>query len=60
MIRWNPLYHLLALYRACFPYERGTTFPVESAWIFGAIAAVVFVLGHGLFQSWKGRFADEV
>jgi len=56
----NPLFHLLALYRGCFVYESGAVFPLESLWIFALIAAGVFVVGHGCFHSWKGRFADEV
>ncbi len=56
----NPLYHLLALYRGVFAYERGARFPFESLGIFAAIAAGVFVLGHGCFHRWKGLFPDEV
>jgi len=56
----NPLYHLLALYRGCFVYEQGATFPFDSLWIFAAIALGVFVLGYGCFHRWKGQFSDEV
>jgi len=56
----NPLYHLLALYRACFVYEKGDVFPYDSLAIFAAIAVGVFVLGYGCFHAWKGQFADEV
>lgn len=59
-IYWNPLYHLLGLYRGCFPYQRGEPFPWNSAAIFAAIAIGTFILGHGCFQRWKGHFADEV
>ncbi|MBM4014636.1 MAG: hypothetical protein FJ293_06705 [Planctomycetes bacterium] len=59
-IRWNPLFHLLALWRGCFPYESGATFPWDSAAIFALIACGTFVVGHGCFQRWKGYFADEV
>lgn len=59
-IRWNPLYHLLALYRGVFAFERDVAFPWDSAAIFAAIALCTFVVGHGCFQRWKGQFADEV
>ncbi len=59
-MKWNPLYHLLALYRGCFAYERGARFPYDSLAIFTAIAVGVFILGHGCFHRWKGLFADEV
>jgi lipopolysaccharide transport system permease protein len=60
VVQWNPLFHLLALYRGCFPYEPGGAYPWRSAGIFAATALVVFVVGHGCFQRWKGQFADEV
>jgi|SoiMethySBSTD1v2_1073268.scaffolds.fasta_scaffold202601_3 ABC-type polysaccharide/polyol phosphate export permease len=56
----NPLYHLLAMYRGCFAYEEGATFPYESARVFTAIAFGVFLVGHACFHRWKGWFADEV
>ena len=56
----NPLYHLLALYRGCFTYEEGATFPYDSLWIFAAIALGVFLLGYGCFHRWRGLFPDEV
>ena len=56
----NPLYHLLALWRFAFCYERGVAFPQASLITFGITAIVVFVLGLGLFRRWKGLFADEV
>jgi len=56
----NPLYHLLALWRYAFCYERGVPFPQASLLTFGITAIVVFVLGLGLFRRWKGHFADEV
>ncbi len=59
-IQWNPLYHLLAIYRGCFPYELGESFPLRSVAIFAAIAVATFILGHGCFHRWKGHFADEV
>jgi len=59
-MKWNPMYHLLAVYRGCFSYEAGRPFPIDSLLIFAAIAAGVFLLGHGCFQRWKGQFADEV
>ncbi len=60
LVQWNPLFHLLALYRGCFPYEAGAAFPWDSAAIFAAIAFATVVVGHGCFQRWKGLFADEV
>jgi lipopolysaccharide transport system permease protein len=60
VVQWNPMYHLLALYRGCFAYEHGVAFPWGSAGIFAAIALATFVVGHGCFQRWKGQFADEV
>lgn len=59
-MQFNPLVHLLALYRACFRYEEGATLPLDSLGIFAAIAFATFVFGHGCFQRWKGQFADEV
>ncbi len=59
-IQWNPLYHLMALYRGCFPYEVDPEFPLRSAAIFAAIALGTFLVGHGCFHRWKGHFADEV
>jgi lipopolysaccharide transport system permease protein len=56
----NPLYHLLALWRFAFCYERDVAFPQESLLTFGITSIVVFVLGLGLFRRWKGHFADEV
>jgi ABC-type polysaccharide/polyol phosphate export permease len=56
----NPLYHLLALWRFAFCYERDVAFPQASLLTFGITAIVVFVLGLGLFRRWKGLFADEV
>ncbi len=60
MLRFNPLYHLLAMYRALFFDPVSTPFPWRSMLVFAAIAAVTFVLGHGFFVRAKGRFADEV
>lgn len=59
-IQWNPLYHLMGLYRGCFPFEPDVHFPWRSAAIFAAIALATFVVGHGCFHRWKGHFADEV
>jgi len=59
-VQWNPMFHLLALYRGCFRFEPGAPFPWRSAAIFAAIALGSFLVGHGCFQRWKGQFADEV
>jgi ABC-type polysaccharide/polyol phosphate export permease len=59
-MKCNPLYHLLAMYRAVFAYEAGTTFPLESLGIFAAIAVGTFLIGHGCFHLWKRGFPDEV
>ena len=56
----NPLYHLLAMYRGCFAYERAALFPFDAMRTFAWIALVTFLVGHGCFHSWKGHFADEV
>jgi len=56
----NPLFHLLALWRFAFCFERDVAFPQASLITFGIMAIVVFVLGLGLFRRWKGLFADEV
>jgi ABC-type polysaccharide/polyol phosphate export permease len=56
----NPLFHLFALWRYAFCYERGVAFPQSSLITFGITSFVVFVLGLGLFRRWKGSFADEV
>jgi ABC-type polysaccharide/polyol phosphate export permease len=60
LMQSNPLYHLLALYRAVFSGSPETVFPMMSLWIFAALATAMFVVGHGLFISCKGSFADEV
>jgi ABC-type polysaccharide/polyol phosphate export permease len=56
----NPLFHLLALWRFAFCFERGVPFPGDSLLVISITAAFVFVLGLGLFRRWKGLFADEV
>jgi len=59
-MKLNPMYHLMALYRGCFPYEKGASFPLDSLWKFALVAFGFFLLGHGCFHRWKGHFADEV
>jgi lipopolysaccharide transport system permease protein len=59
-MKFNPLYHLLALYRGCFTCEEGATFPLDSLWIFAAMAVGTFLVGYGCFRRWKGLFPDEV
>jgi ABC-2 type transport system permease protein len=59
-MKCNPMYHLLAMWRGVFAFESDARFPLDSLWIFAAIALCVFLLGHGCFHAWKGRFSDEV
>ena len=57
---FNPILHLLEMYRGIFSGSLEATFPLDSCLIFAGIAAVTFVVGHGAFVACKGHFADEV
>ena len=66
VMEFNPVYHLLAMYRACFPSTLdpaafgGPGFPWASCGIFAALSLVLFALGHKFFVTCKGLFPDEV
>jgi homopolymeric O-antigen transport system permease protein len=58
----NPVYHLMAMYRAIFVFEPRTMslFPWTSMAIFAAVAVVVAIAGYRIFIRYKVDFADEL
>ena len=60
LVEFNPVYHLLVMYRSVFRVDAGTAFPWNSCAIFAGISFVVLAVGHHLFVRSKGSFADEV
>lgn len=63
----NPMYHFMAMYRACFSCEpapgeawRVPAFPWGSCAVSAVLAVLVLALGHRIFVSCKGMFPDEV
>ncbi len=59
LMRSNPMFHLMEMYRACLVYDDGP-FPWDSAAIFTAMAIGVFLPGYAFFLATKDRFADEL
>lgn len=60
LMQWNPILHLLELYRGVFSASPNVPFPIPACLIFTAISVVTFVVGHAAFVACKGHFADEV
>ena len=59
LMKLNPMYHLMEMYRAALIYDYGST-PWNSVLIFAICAVAVFWPGHAFFVRTKGRFADEL
>jgi lipopolysaccharide transport system permease protein len=60
LMQFNPVFHLLEMYRACFPSAMNHAFPWASCGIFAALAVALFLGGYWLFSAAKNSFADEV
>src|SRR5439155_21621304 len=62
LLRVNPLFHLLAMYRAIFIFQPATLagFPWHSLAIFTCVAFVVAFAGYRVFVRFKADFADEL
>jgi ABC-type polysaccharide/polyol phosphate export permease len=62
LLELNPVYHLMALYRAILIFEPATlaSFPWDSMGIFGAVAFVLAFVGYRVFVRFKADFADEL
>jgi lipopolysaccharide transport system permease protein len=62
LLKVNPVYHLLAMYRAIFIFEPATMdgFPWASMGIFAAIAFTLAIVGYRVFVRFKVDFADEL
>jgi ABC-type polysaccharide/polyol phosphate export permease len=62
LLTMNPVYHLLAMYRAIFVFEpaRMIDFPWVSMGIFAAVAFTLAIVGYRVFVRFKVDFADEL
>jgi ABC-type polysaccharide/polyol phosphate export permease len=62
LLKINPIFHLMAMYRAIFVFEPRTMalFPWASMGIFAAIAFVLVIAGYKVFVRYKVDFADEL
>jgi ABC-type polysaccharide/polyol phosphate export permease len=62
LLRMNPVFHLLALYRAIFIFEPATLsgFPWGSLAIFATVAFALAIIGYRVFVRFKVDFADEL
>jgi lipopolysaccharide transport system permease protein len=62
LMKINPVFHLMALYRAIFIFQPATLadFPWASMGIFGAVALVLAFAGYRVFLRFKADFADEL
>ena len=62
MLEINPVYHLLAMYRAIFVFQPAhlADFPWRSMAIFAAVACVLLAAGYRVFIRKKVDFADEL
>jgi ABC-type polysaccharide/polyol phosphate export permease len=58
----NPVYHLMALYRAIFIFQPADLggFPWRSLGIFAAVSFVLATVGYRVFVRFKADFADEL
>jgi lipopolysaccharide transport system permease protein len=62
LLEANPIYHLLAMYRAIFIFEPASIslFPWGSMAIFAAVAVPLAIVGYHVFVRFKVDFADEL
>jgi ABC-type polysaccharide/polyol phosphate export permease len=62
LFQFNPVYHLMALYRAIFIFQPATPsgFPWASLGIFAAVAFALAFVGYRTFLRFKADFADEL
>jgi homopolymeric O-antigen transport system permease protein len=62
LLKINPVYHLMALYRAIFIFQPADAsgFPWASLGIFAAVAFVLAFVGYRVFVRFKADFADEL
>jgi lipopolysaccharide transport system permease protein len=62
LLQSNPVYHLIAMYRAIFIFEPASfdRFPWSSMAIFGAVSISVAWVGYRVFMRHKQDFADEL
>jgi ABC-type polysaccharide/polyol phosphate export permease len=62
ILETNPVYHLLAMYRAIFLFQPASLggFPWTSLAIFSIVAFAVAIAGHWVFVRYKADFADEL
>jgi ABC-type polysaccharide/polyol phosphate export permease len=62
LLRINPVYHLLAMYRAIFIFQpvSASAFPWASLGIFSAVAFGLAYAGYRVFTRFKADFADEL
>jgi ABC-type polysaccharide/polyol phosphate export permease len=62
LLEANPVYHLLAMYRAIFVFEPSSVagFPWRSMAIFAVVACGLVIAGYKVFVRRKADFADEL